>query len=229
MPVSPALREEFDQEVISVQQHTPSNPNSPTPCPEATPHCLRVYCPEIQWQNPQIPCEHIPDRHLRPRTVMFQIAAKLSIQHDEHLVTEAQNYQNFPDHFFQHRNGYNIVRPLLNPVPMHTLVPQFYGYYVPGDVAPIAIAPGGKAERPAYLSPIFLLEDCGTPYAKNASLSSFGSTTLTGYMSPLQSVISSSRSKWVEEREGGEFRFAEGEGIKLFNVSLGAWFLPSNQ
>ncbi|KAL4061978.1 hypothetical protein J3A83DRAFT_2769360 [Scleroderma citrinum] len=131
---------------------------------------------------------------------MFQIAAKLSIQHDEHLVTEAQNYQNFPDHFFQHRNGYNIVRPLLNPVPMHTLVPQFYGYYVPDDVAPIAIAPGGKAERPAYLSPILFLEDCGTPYhphslmlsAKNASLSSCGSTTLAGYMSPLQSVIPSS-------------------------------------
>ncbi|KAI6012988.1 hypothetical protein EDC04DRAFT_3121312 [Pisolithus marmoratus] len=86
-----------------------------------------------------------------PRTSVFQVAAKLSIQHDRHLAREAGNYQEFPEHFFKHWNGYNLIRPIHNPVPLHALVPQFYGYYVP------------KSQPPPYLSPILLLEHCGKP------------------------------------------------------------------
>ncbi|KAL4061995.1 hypothetical protein J3A83DRAFT_4114299, partial [Scleroderma citrinum] len=142
----PVPYEEVDQEVIFT-----------------TPHRLRVYCPEIRWQDPHSPCEHARDRYPRPRTAMFQVAAKLSVQTDGHLAREARNYQSFPDHFFQHWSGYNLIRPLHGPVPVHALVPQFYGYYVPDKVALVAISPGGETQCPPYLSPILLLEDCGVP------------------------------------------------------------------
>ncbi|EIW86207.1 hypothetical protein CONPUDRAFT_44143, partial [Coniophora puteana RWD-64-598 SS2] len=57
----------------------------------------------------------------------------------------------FPDHFFQHWSGYNVMAPLHDPVPVMALVPQFYGYYQPED------------PLPDYLSPILLLEHCGVP------------------------------------------------------------------
>ncbi|KAL1725805.1 hypothetical protein EV714DRAFT_220637, partial [Schizophyllum commune] len=73
-------------------------------------------------------------------------------QNDDHLPHEAANYQQFPDWFFQHWSGYNVVKPLLDPTPCGALVPNFYGYYVPES-----------PEAPSYLSPILLLEYCGVP------------------------------------------------------------------
>ncbi|KAF9565508.1 hypothetical protein CPC08DRAFT_683586 [Agrocybe pediades] len=62
-------------------------------------------------------------------TSKVHVAAKLSMQNDRHLESEARNYHAFPRHFFQHWSGYNIVRPLHTPVPVGPVVPQFYGYY----------------------------------------------------------------------------------------------------
>ena len=254
---TPVPHEEFDQEVISVQQHTQSNSKSSesTPCPETNPH-VRVYCPEVRWEDPQTPCEHMPDRHLRPRTAMFQVAAKLSVRDDEQLEREARNYQSFPDHFFQHWSGYNIVRPIYNPVPVHALVPQFYGYYVP-EVVPFSIG----MERPGYLSPILLLEACGTQVvpskldaddreecvslflrfnhagwlhesiAERNFLYQLGPPTMRPSERPIKGpssfrLIDFGRSRFVEERVGGEFRIEENDAIKLFNVSLGRYWVP---
>ncbi|KAG2341523.1 hypothetical protein BDR05DRAFT_859432, partial [Suillus weaverae] len=62
----------------------------------------------------------------------------------------------FPDHFFQHWNGYNVVSPIQDPVPVGALCPQFYGYYTPDDPTD-----GEYWGRPRYLSPILFLEHCG--------------------------------------------------------------------
>ncbi|KAG2343529.1 hypothetical protein BDR05DRAFT_855627, partial [Suillus weaverae] len=62
----------------------------------------------------------------------------------------------FPDHFFQHWNGYNVVSPIQDPVPVGALCPQFYGYYTPDDPTD-----GEYWGRARYLSPILLLEHCG--------------------------------------------------------------------
>ncbi|KAI0064459.1 hypothetical protein BV25DRAFT_1782348, partial [Artomyces pyxidatus] len=72
---------------------------------------------------------------------------------DRHLAAEARNYQRFPKHLFQHWNGYNVLPPLHDPVPVGAVVPQFYGHYVPEKT-------NAEAED---LSPIMLLEDCGKP------------------------------------------------------------------
>ncbi|KAF8881986.1 hypothetical protein BD779DRAFT_1544303 [Infundibulicybe gibba] len=113
---------------------------------------------DLKWQTPgtgEPLCAHlqaIQDANPVPPTAKVRVTAKLSIQHDNHLAREAKNYQKFPDHFFEHWSGYNVVPPLHDPVPVAPLVPQFYGYYTPTEKS--------KAE---YLSPILLLEDCGTP------------------------------------------------------------------
>ncbi|KIM53991.1 hypothetical protein SCLCIDRAFT_1222418 [Scleroderma citrinum Foug A] len=164
IPVPPDPNEEFDAEQITVIQRTPCNSKGSPPPPEVTPYVFRVHCPDIQWQNPKAPCTHVTHRiRPHPRTAMFQVVAKLSVQHDAHLEREARNYQSFPDHFFQHWNGYNLVRPLHGPVPVHALVPQFYGYYIPKDIpVPTASSDEDESDRP-YLSPILLLENCGVP------------------------------------------------------------------
>ena len=110
----------------------------------------------VQWQDPLHPetkCMHgIPcHSHPVPRTATFRVVAKLSIQHDPHLAQEARNYLAFPRHFFEHWNGYNIIPPLHDPVPVGALCPQFYGYYTPDP----------PTDGPHYLSPILLLEQCG--------------------------------------------------------------------
>lgn len=101
-------------------------------------------------------CSHIPaeSRHEfnHPSVTTLSVTAKLSIENDSHLAREANNYQNFPDHFFEHWNGFNIIRPLKTPQPIPPLVPQFYGYYVPES-----------SQEKAYCSPILLLEGCGKP------------------------------------------------------------------
>ena len=176
IPVPPDPNEEFDAEHITVIPRALCDSQSSSPPPETTPYVFRVYCPDIQWQNPKAPCSHVAHR-IRPcpRTAMFEVAAKLSVQHDAHLEREARNYQSFPDHFFQHWNGYNLIRPLHGPVPVHALVPQFYGYYIPNDI-PASTASSDEDETnededeedeededEPYLSPILLIENCGVP------------------------------------------------------------------
>ncbi|KAF8193402.1 hypothetical protein BJ912DRAFT_848431, partial [Pholiota molesta] len=80
---------------------------------------------------------------------------------DGHLAREAENYQAFPRHFFEHWNGYNIVPPINYPVPVTPVVPQYYGYYVV-DRSASASSGEKQEENEQYLSPILLLEDCGT-------------------------------------------------------------------
>ncbi|KAI6028018.1 hypothetical protein BKA83DRAFT_4049123, partial [Pisolithus microcarpus] len=128
MPVPPDTNEEFDMERIILLKPPSDSEHAPS------------YCA----------------KYAVPRTSVFQVAAKLSIQHDAHLAREARNYQAFPDHFFQPWSGYNLIRQIHNPVPLHALVPQFYGYYVPVEEE------ASEKRPPPYLSPI-LLEHCGQP------------------------------------------------------------------
>jgi hypothetical protein len=153
---------------------------------------------------------------VHPLTSTVGVAAKLSMRGDGHLAREAENYQAFPRHFFEHWNGYNIVPPINYPVPVTPVVPQYYGYYV---VDRSASAPSGEKQEEGkteiaedenekmgehegqkktedaekdksesqeededeeesdeeeededeqYLSPILLLEDCGTSIDPNA-------------------------------------------------------------
>lgn len=107
-------------------------------------------------------CEHLDDGVPRPRTAKVSMTAKLTKpddkyddeSHTAHLRQEAQNYSEFPDHLYEHWNGYNIIAPCHDPLPVGAVVPQFYGYYVPDESnAPIK---EGK-----FMSPILLLEHCG--------------------------------------------------------------------
>lgn len=116
---------------------------------------LRIHT-SVKWRSPWDSCGHDGSGSgTVPRTATVIVVAKLSIEHDHHLAREANNYQSFPDHFFQHWNGYNVMPPLHDPVPVGALCPQFYGYYTPDD-------PTDGTSRPNYLSPILLLEYCGT-------------------------------------------------------------------
>ncbi|KAJ7702291.1 hypothetical protein B0H17DRAFT_1127853 [Mycena rosella] len=119
---------------------------------------------KVQWQTPGRGknCAHIrpgsasDDRECtRPPTATVRVCAKLSIQNDRHLECEAKVYQAFPAHFSEHWSGYNLVRPSRAPVPVGAVVPQYYGYYVP--------AASERGNGAGYLSPIMLLENCGTP------------------------------------------------------------------
>ena len=94
---------------------------------------------------------------IHPLTAKVYVAAKLSTgeDDDERLTREAENYQAFPRHFFEHWCGYNLVPPLEHPVPVAPLVPQFYGYYVASDLT--------EKKNDEYLSPILLQEYCGRP------------------------------------------------------------------
>jgi hypothetical protein len=138
--------------------------------------------PKLAYQNPYNNlCSHRTVTNVCPvpRTTRFTVAAKLSIEHDKHLAREAENYQNFPEHFFQHWSGYNLVPPIRNPVPVHALVPQFFGYYTPvlehenqekvkdeekgdEDEEDTDEEEEASVQKP-YLSPILLLEHCGNP------------------------------------------------------------------
>ncbi|KAF8521686.1 hypothetical protein JB92DRAFT_2890185 [Gautieria morchelliformis] len=115
-----------------------------------------------EWQNPERGpyCTHIQQRNRCtrvPLTVKVRVAAKLSIEHDPHLAAEAQNYESFSSHLFEHWNGLNVMEPLFHPVPVGAVVPQYYGCYVPENM-------GDQSDRKEmYLSPILLLENCGVP------------------------------------------------------------------
>ncbi len=99
-------------------------------------------------------CEHLADGIPRPKTAKVSVTAKLTMpkvyyeeDHPGHLRNEAWNYMNFPEHFFEHWNGYNIIQPCHDPLPVGAV---FYGYYVPD-----------KSCGEGFLSPILLLEHCG--------------------------------------------------------------------
>lgn len=87
-------------------------------------------------------CKHLrkEESAIHPLTSKVYVAAKLSKKGDSHLAAEAENYQKFPKHFFEHTNGYNIVPPLHDPTPLGAVVPQFYGYYVPDPVEQAAMS-----------------------------------------------------------------------------------------
>jgi hypothetical protein len=116
--------------------------------------------PEVDWQNPERGpyCSHVQES-LRcekvPLTAKVNVAVKLSKPYDAHLAREAENYQSFPSHLFEHWNGYNVIPPLHDPVPVGAVVPQFYGYYVPEK--------NKEGQTSRYLSSILLVEDCGIP------------------------------------------------------------------
>ena len=96
---------------------------------------------------------------------------------DDHLYRESLDYQAFPDHFFQHRNGHNVVSPLNEPVPVGALVPQYCGRCVPDEdilvrkertavVHQVGQSDMGDVcggEELCYHSPIILMENCGSP------------------------------------------------------------------
>ena len=97
------------------------------------------------------------------------------MQGDDHLDREMLIYQAFPDHFSSILNGYSIVSPLNEPVPVGALVPQYYGHYVPDDDIPVrkekraaVVDEAGQSdmcdvcgrEELDYRSPIILMEIC---------------------------------------------------------------------
>ena len=129
----------------------------------------RVIHSRVKYQNlARAPyCKHFQKakNSIHPLTTKVQVTAKLSRQHDSHLPREAENYQRFPKHFFEHWSGYNLLPPLDDPTPVGALVPQFYGYYVPKQ----EVSAGNCTARP-YLSPILLIEHCGKPIQEVQSI-----------------------------------------------------------
>lgn len=107
----------------------------------------KPYCPHIQKLD-------FGDFATHPLTARVRVAAKLSMEDDDHLEREASNYQRFPDYFFEQYSGYHLVPDLRQVIPVGAIVPQFYGYYVPDESC--------AQNHDEYLSPILLLEDCGS-------------------------------------------------------------------
>lgn len=74
----------------------------------------------------------------------------------EHLETDARILNLLSSdkhrHLQQEWCGLNMVRGLLNAVPIGAVVPKFYGYYKPAEDT-----------GATTLSPILLMEDCGAP------------------------------------------------------------------
>ena len=82
------------------------------------------------------------------------VVAKTAFPRSEHrslLHNEGKIFGSFPRHFSEEWCGYNMISPLAWPVPVGPVVPKFYGYYMPT---------GGREDA---LSPILLMEECGTP------------------------------------------------------------------
>ena len=115
---------------------------------------------EPHWLSPEGSpgCLHFPTV---PPTAKVIVTAKLSRGRDGDLNNEATNYQLFPRHLFQHYNGYNIVPPLRDPVPVGAVLPQFYGYYVREDKATMFDGYSFDEGYYSYSSPVLLIENCG--------------------------------------------------------------------
>lgn len=108
----------------------------------------------------------------RSPTGQVTVAAKTSFPAlgDRRLLrNEAKIYNAFPKHLMQEYCGYNLVTPMMHPVPVGAVVPKFYGYYVPVDDSGKSLDEIDKhaQRRDSYetewLSPILLLEECGDP------------------------------------------------------------------
>lgn len=166
-----------------------ASPISSLDCPSDTPIVHVELNPKVQSSAGRGElCEHFQARFdgplggEAPATARVVVCAKLSRQFDTHLPREASNYQLFPDWFFEHWSGYNVVKPLQDPTPCGAIVPNFYGYYVPDESEAAAVprfsptaedsqlppsprASDDDAPEPVlpkrYLSPILLLEYCG--------------------------------------------------------------------
>ncbi|KAF4588055.1 hypothetical protein EYR38_010016 [Pleurotus pulmonarius] len=101
---------------------------------------------------------------------------------DEELVSTRYR------HLMEHFTGFNIMTPhLAHPVPVGAVLPKLYGYYVPCDEAEDMVKARKTDKDPAdywrtrdygnaeknkapknLLSPILLMEDCGTPINSRA-------------------------------------------------------------
>ena len=97
-----------------------------------------------------------PPKGLSARTPdgKVTVVAKTSFPHSEHRAlfhNEAKIFDSFPKHLSEEWCGYNIVSRLSWPVPIGPVVPKFYGFYMP------------TGEKKDKLSPIMLMEECGTP------------------------------------------------------------------
>ncbi|KAF7334500.1 hypothetical protein MVEN_02279500 [Mycena venus] len=70
----------------------------------------------------------------RSPTGEVTVAAKTGFSGDEArklLSNEGKIYGAFPKHLQEDWCGLNLVAPITHPVPVHAVVPKFYGYYVP--------------------------------------------------------------------------------------------------
>lgn len=91
-------------------------------------------------------------------------------------------------HLMEHFTGFNIMTPhLAHPVPVGAVLPKLYGYYIPCDESEDVVKAQNTDKNPAdywrtrdygnaeknkppknILSPILLMEDCGTPINPHA-------------------------------------------------------------
>jgi hypothetical protein len=70
----------------------------------------------------------------RSPTGEVTVAAKTGFSNEEArrlLLNEGKIYGAFPKHLQEDWCGMNLVAPITHPVPVHAVVPKFYGYYVP--------------------------------------------------------------------------------------------------
>ncbi|KAJ6602796.1 hypothetical protein DFH09DRAFT_900011, partial [Mycena vulgaris] len=119
----------------------------------------------------------------RSPTGEVTVAAKTGFSNSEArqlLLNEGRIYGAFPKQLMEDWCGLNLVAPITHPVPVHAVVPKFYGYYVPvrEDGSGDDTADHDKEDEAAGLlhfmrstsykdwqrmSPILLLEECGSP------------------------------------------------------------------
>ncbi len=89
---------------------------------------------DVKWTTPGNFCEHEEMRNRVPTTFKVSVGAKLSIKDDGHLEREARNYQQFPEHLFQHWSRYNVIPPLHDPTPALASFPSFTATIFPRRV-----------------------------------------------------------------------------------------------
>ena len=100
-----------------------------------------------------------PPLSAQSRNGKVSVTVKLAMNNDEDremLRHEGSIYNKFPKHMSEDWCGYNMIKPIRQPVPVGPVVPKFYGLY----------EPVGDDERYPYnedWSPILLVEECGTP------------------------------------------------------------------
>ncbi|KAJ7906202.1 hypothetical protein B0H13DRAFT_1619636, partial [Mycena leptocephala] len=116
----------------------------------------------------------------RSPTGEVTVAAKTGFSNEEArrlLLNEGKIYGAFPKHLQEDWCGMNLVAPITHPVPVHAVVPKFYGYYVPHEEedededaartdekdALCAFKRSASYQAWNKVSPILLLEECGSP------------------------------------------------------------------